>query len=367
MASWKKNIVRILKISAWCAVAAGAIVLLNAAVQNRNQRVCTGYDIEITGAKDHVFVDKKKVEELLFGSDMPLNKQVVDFNLRAMEKKLKSNVWIKEAQVYFDNNERLQIRVKEREPIARVFSVGGSSFYIDSSGMRLPLSENHVAHLLVFTNFPAAKGKSRQADSLLIRQIVEMSIYINKDPFWWAQVQQVDITAKRTFELIPLVGNHLVAFGNTEQLQEKFNRLQLFYKQVMAKTGFDYYEKLDVQYINQVVATKKTAALSKQDSLLAVQKVKQLIAEAQQLKPDTLMQARVKPIEQLEVSEQTLVNYDLLPMKTDTGLAETPRNPDPVKTFSEKQSTQNTDKKPVKKEQRKNEEKPKAVMQKRGF
>jgi hypothetical protein len=136
----------------------------------------------------------------------------------------------------------------------------------------------------------------------------------------------------------------------------------------MAKTGFDRYVRLDIQYEGQIVATRKAASLSKQDSILAVQKVKQLIAEAQQLKPDTLMQSRVRPLEQLDVSEQTLANYDLLPMKTDTGLAETPRNPDPVKTFIEKEKIQDMKKKVLKKDEKKTEgNKPKAVMEKRGF
>ena len=129
-----------------------------------------------------------------------------------------------------------------------------------------------------------------------------------------------------------------------------------------------YTEKLDVQYKDQVVATRKGGSLRKQDSLLAVQKVKQLIAEAQQIEPDTLMQGKVRPLEKLEVSEQTLASYDLLPMKTDTGLAETPKNPDSVKTIFEKSPSQHKTKKPVKKGERKNEEnKPKAVMEKRGF
>jgi len=367
MAGWKKNMIKVLTISAWCAVGAGAVVLLNAAMREKNHQVCKGYEIEIAGAENQLFMDKKKIEELLFGKEQPLNKPVVEFNLRAMEKKLKTNVWVKDAQLFFDNNENLQIMVREREPIARVFTTGGNSFYIDSSGTRLPLSETQASHLIVFTDFPVEKGKLKPADSLLMRQMVGMSAFIIKSAFWSAQVQQIEITSNRTFELVPLVGNHLVVFGNADQLEEKFNRLYIFYKEVMSKTGFDHYQKLDVQYEGQVVATRKAAAFSKQDSILAVQKVKQLIAEAQRMQPDTLLQANVKPLEKLDVSEQTLANYDLLPVKLDTGLAETPRNPGPLKTFIGKDSTQNINKKAIKKDEKKSEVKPKAVMDKRVF
>jgi len=354
-------------ISAWCAMSAGAVALLIASIQKKNQQVCRGYEIEISGIEDQLFLDKKKIEVLLFAGKPPAKRPISAFDLKGMEKKLEANIWVRKAQLFFDNNEKLQIRVNEREPIARVFTIGGNTFYIDSSGQRLPLSESQAAHLLVFTNFPVEKGKLKKADSLLMRQMVEMSTFVNESKFWRAQVQQIDITANRTFELLPLVGKHVVAFGGVGDCKEKFDRLYLFYKEVLTKTGFDRYERIDVQYKNQVVATRKPAAFSKQDSLLAVQKVKQLIAEAQQMQPDTLMQGRVQPIEKLDVNEQTLANYDLLPMKTDTGLAETPKNPGPVKTFFEKTSTQNITKDPVQQGKRKKEDKPKAEMKKRGF
>jgi cell division protein FtsQ len=368
MSDWKRNMKRVFAISAWCALGISAVLLLIAAIQKKNQQVCKGYEIEITGVEEQLFFDKRKIEDLIFGNQLPLNKPISSINLREMENKLETNVWVKDAQLFFDNTEKLQIRVYEREPIARVFTSAGKSFYIDSSGRRLPLPENQTAHLLVFTNFPAEKGKLKRGDSILMRQMAELSAFINKNEFWKAQIQQIEITPIKTFELVPLVGKHVVVFGNGEDMQEKFNRLQVFYKEVMSKTGFDCYQKLDVQYKDQVVATRKGAALSRQDSLLAVQKVKQLIAEGQQIKPDTLMQGKVQPIEKLEVSEQTLTSYDLLPMKTDTGLAETPKNPDSVKTIFEKSSSQNISKKPVKKDDKKKDaNKPKAVMEKRGF
>ena len=361
MAHWKKNITRVFITAIWCTIAVGCVAVLIAAMNKKSEQKCSGYEIEISGTEEQMFIDKKKVEEMVFGGQQFLNKNIAEYNLRAMERKLESNVWVKDAELYFDHKGKLAIKVTEREPIARVFSMYGSSFYIDSSGARLPLPENQAAHLLVFTGFPVQKGKLKTSDSLLMRQMVDLSLFINKHPFWSAQIEQIDITTNKTFELVPLVGNHLVVFGNGDDMAQKFVRLETFYKEVMSKTGFDYYDKLDIQFKDQVVATKKSAALSKQDSILAVQKVKQMIAEAQQIEPDTLTQRNIRPIEKLDVTEQTLANYDLVPMNVDTALPETPKNPDPLKTLPEKSSKQNIVSKPLKKE-----EKPKAVM-KRGF
>ena len=82
-----------------------------------------------------------------------------------METELEKNVWIKTAELFFDNNEILQVTVQEREPVARVFTPRGTTFYIDNELAMLPLSEKFSARLPVFTNFPSDKKvlvKSRQ-------------------------------------------------------------------------------------------------------------------------------------------------------------------------------------------------------------
>ena len=88
MAGWRKNIIRVFTIGAWCAIGAGAIVLLIAAIQRKNHQKCKGYEIEITGGEEQFFIDKKKVEEILFSNQQPVDKLISGFNLRNMEKKL---------------------------------------------------------------------------------------------------------------------------------------------------------------------------------------------------------------------------------------------------------------------------------------
>ena len=71
-----------------------------------------------------------------------------------------------------------------------------------------------------------------------------------------AQVAQIDITAGKELELVPVVGNHIVKLGKAEEIDKKLNRLLLFYKNVLAKTGFDTYRTIDVQYAGQVIGIR---------------------------------------------------------------------------------------------------------------
>ncbi len=61
----------------------------------------------------------------------------------------------------------------------------------------------------------------------------------------------------------------------------------IFYKEVLSKTGFDKYNKVDVRFSGQVVGTKKGNSISKADSVLAVKNIERLIRAAQQLQFDS--------------------------------------------------------------------------------
>ncbi|MBK6829167.1 MAG: hypothetical protein IPG86_20990 [Chitinophagaceae bacterium] len=61
--------------------------------------------------------------------------------------------------------------VEEREPVARIFTSGGNTFYIDSSNTMLPLSEKFSARLPVFTGFPSEAKVLSKADSNLLNDI----------------------------------------------------------------------------------------------------------------------------------------------------------------------------------------------------
>ena len=256
----KNNIRKTIIISFWLLVGAGIIVLLAAAVNSRTHQVCKGYDITINGPeKGNWFIDKKDILNVITGkgSESLKNKPVKSIDLNSIETKLRKQVWVKDAELYFDNNNVLKVNVTEREPIARVFTSTGSSFYIDSTCKKLPLSGKVAAKLPVFTSYPYANKKTTAGEKKLLKEIKDLGIYLKGDPFWMAQVSQVDITPRREFEIVPTVGNHVVEIGDAKDAKEKFQRLLVFYKQVLSKTGMEKYDRIKVQYNAQVIGVKK--------------------------------------------------------------------------------------------------------------
>ena len=287
--SIKSNIKKILFLSLAVVVGTGLLVLLIAAINKKNHKNCTGAAVTVNAKDGEFFLNRQDVLNIIAPdkNNPPRGKPLASFDLKKMEAILEQNQWVRNAQLFFDNNAVLRIMVEERIPVARIFTVNGNSFYIDSSGKRLPLSSKMTVKLPVYSNFPADKERLYGADSVLMQQIRQMSPFILANPFWMAQIGQIDITPNRTFEMIPVIGKHIIAFGDGTGYEQKFHRLFLFYQQVGAKAGLDKYSIINVAYDKQVVATRK-GTTGKIDSLQALKNIQKLIEASKQLPYDTV-------------------------------------------------------------------------------
>ncbi len=321
------NIKKLFAFLFWCIAGAGGIVLLVAAIRYRNNNHCKGYRITIKGPSAD-FIDTKGINDLLTGAGRGESKPIVTFDLHHLESTILKNSWIKDAQLFFDNNDVLQVRIVEREPAVRIFTRKGNSFYADSSGIQLPLQERPPARLPVFTGYPAPNLKLHGEDSALTIGILRLGDFIRRDSFWTAQIAQIDITPAKTFELEPEVGDHRITFGDGTDIAAKFHRLFLFYKTVLSQTGMDKYARIDVSYSGQVIGIKKGNDGSRYDSLQGLDNIRQLIRSAQQLQADTLRQQNTRPLEHNTQTEQNLGTYDLVPETQQTQqIQQTPSQP----------------------------------------
>lgn len=311
-ANKKYSLKKILSVSVWSVLASGVVVLLVAAMSKKSTEHITSVDIHISGIQNNYFIDKGEVLKILEKVNGKKLEQsaISSLDLTKMENQLGKSEWIKKAELFFDNNKVLQVKIREREPIARVFTTSGASFYIDSSLTRLPLSDKFSARLPVFTSFPTDVKILKKRDSNLLYQVKILSEYINEHPFWMAQIDQIDISTEGHFDLIPKLGNQTIRFGNADNYEQKFNKLLAFYKQVETKVGWNKYSVLDVQYKNQVVGVIRDAAEIKSDSLKAVQIMKAIISEAEKNTNDSTKIQLPEPVDNNEkiIESQILDN-----------------------------------------------------------
>lgn len=254
MKHWQTILVRVL----WSIAGAALIVLFVVAWKAKEEKKCTSIQIELVGENTAaLFMDEKEILQIIHEQGVKEGLPIGAVNLNTLEKYLQTIRWVKNAELFLDNTQSLQVRIEQRIPIARIFTASGNSFYIDKEGLQLPLKQLTVLRLPVFTNFPSDQEKLSKPDSLLLNDVLRFTQAVATDSFFMAQTAQVNIATNGDFELVPSVGDHLVLIGSVENIEDKLNRLYTFYKKVWVQSGLNAYQVIDCRFDNQIVALKK--------------------------------------------------------------------------------------------------------------
>lgn len=357
----------------------GVVTLLVAAGNKHDDGVCTGYDITLAPEKETYYVSREDIlleVEKVAGGTLK-GRKLASLKLQEMERTLEKNNWIADAQLFVDRGNQLRIIVEERTPVARFINTAGISFYADRSGYRLDFIPGKPVRLHVVTGITAAK-KWHANDSVIYKQALQIVNYISENPFWNAQVGQVEILAGRQFQLIPLVGDAPILFGSGENVQDKFHRLELFYKQVLSKAGVNKYAAIDVRYEGQVVGIKKGKA-AVVDSVQLQKNIEQFLKEKQQQDAAAVAVEQLQPEPATAVPVNHLADPETKPIQAAAPVSKVPAakklsdnsgkpqshpSPVPVKTTSNPIPKRTIGEKP-KEEKPKATRLPKAVMPKK--
>lgn len=254
MKDWKSILGKVL----WTIAGIALIVLFTFAWQDKGQKKCTGVQIELVGDNTAIlFMDEMEIKALLAEQGVKEHVPINGLNLIKIEQSLSAIKWVKNAEVFIDNNQQVQVRIEQRVPVARIFTVSGNSFLIDSTAKQLPLKQLSVMRLPVITGFPTNQEQLSKPDSALLSHVLKLAMLIRQDSFYSAQVAQINIATNGDLEVVPALGDHLVLLGSIEKIEDKLNRLFTFYKKVWIQSGINAYQVLDCRFDHQIIALKK--------------------------------------------------------------------------------------------------------------
>jgi cell division protein FtsQ len=85
-------------------------------------------------------------------------------------------------------------------------------------------------------------------------KLLTMIKFIKENDFWHAQVAQLDIDVTGEITLYPQVTGQLVDFGKPDDIEVKFKKLMIFYKEILPTRGWNRYERVNVAYEGQIIA-----------------------------------------------------------------------------------------------------------------
>lgn len=267
-----QKIKKILFISIWCILIIGLFVCMGFVNKQQDALPCSGLDIKVNQDGDLYFIDKIDIAQLLKDrGDSIVGQPKATVNVSEIEHVLNSHPAISNAEVSMGINGLVKVDVKQRNPIIRIINADGDSYYLDEEGTLMPLSDKYTMKVLV-ANGNLLESYSKRymysidkigTDSLLkatsmLDELYAMAVFIHADPFWKSQVQQIYVNSEKDMEIVPMVGNQKIIFGDTTAMEEKFKKLLTFYQEGLNTTGWwDKYSTINLKFKNQIVCTKK--------------------------------------------------------------------------------------------------------------
>lgn len=213
--------------------------------QKRNaSRKLSKIDIEFLDQNDP-FITLSTVNKLLVqNNDSVTGMDKETLALKEMESRLLANAMIRDAQVYVTVNGVLGAKIEQRKPIGRV--AASPNYYLDEDGEKMPLSFVYAARVPIIT------GKSKTN----FTEITPLMLKINEDDFMRQSVVGIQVSDGGNITLKLRKYDFDLLFGKAEQVELKFQNFKAFYQKTKEDKTLQSYKTIDLQFGNQVVATK---------------------------------------------------------------------------------------------------------------
>lgn len=188
-------------------------------------------------------------------------KPVSALHLERLESKLQEHPFVATCDVHADLSGNIRIKIEQKRVLLRVINREGSSYYLANNGQKLPFSEQFTPNVPVATgNIEERLLDSAYPKTKTLQDLYLLASFLGKNPMWAAQIEQVHVDNLSEYLLIPRVGSHSIVLGACDALEEKMEKLRIFYAKALPSVGWDTYSKINLSYRGQVVATRKASA-----------------------------------------------------------------------------------------------------------
>ena len=250
---FKFNLRRELKIVGALAI----VVVIIAFTEGRQSEVFVkDIAIKIENIEGNHFLDESDIVGLMQLKEENLRGTTVDrVSLKAIEKKISKQPFIKKADLYSDLKGNLVVRAELRRPIARIVRNDGPDGYIAEDGTIMPVSEKFTSRVVLLSGSYVSKmlKQNNMNEKEETQKIMNLINAIRNNEFWMAQIAQLDIDSKSRITMFPQVGDEKIEFGKPDDLETKFKKLMIFYKEILPRTGWNKYSRVNLEYEGQIV------------------------------------------------------------------------------------------------------------------
>lgn len=224
-------------------------------VEKKNQeKTFRQLEVEVEAVSGVYFVEEKEIFKII-EMDFPelkLGLSISEIPLFEIEKRLIGHPFIKSAEASIEQKGIVKIQVQQHEPIARIARPMKPDGYITTEGMIIPTSPTYTSRVLIL--------QGKYMDRLMdmggldkMPELLPLLKYVTTHEFWNAQITEMEINSPSNIRLHQQVGKQVIEFGDAMDFESKFKRVEILYKEILPRKGWNAYERVSVKFKNQIV------------------------------------------------------------------------------------------------------------------
>lgn len=223
-----------------------------------NDVTCTGIQIKLDSENEKALLSRKDIDRVITeeGSSYFLDKPLDKISLSKMENRVRKIPLVKNCEAHFDFSGKIVVSVREYSPIARILNntLGSPQpdQYVTNDGQFIGTSSLFTPRVLVVSGPYFQKYRKNLKDERS-STLLPLFKFINEDEFWKAQISQIEVAEDGGVILHPTVGETKIDFGLPINIENKFKKLTVFYKQIIPNKGWNKYQWVRLKYKNQLI------------------------------------------------------------------------------------------------------------------
>ena len=241
-------------------LAACLIVAYMSGVSCRAPLKCTGLNVVIADSSVNRFVSKADVKKFLdkeYGEYIGMLLDSID--LAKVEKIIDGRSAVNKSEAYTTRDGMLNVKVTQRTPVVR-FQKSDGGFYADAEGFLFPLQSSYASRVQVIDGDIPLKANSGykgeitdEKERAWLGKVIDLVNYMENSRTWKDKIVQITVCDGGELIMVPREGKERFHFGQPDEIQEKFRKMEKYYTAVVPAKGEKEYSVVNLEYDGQIV------------------------------------------------------------------------------------------------------------------
>lgn len=213
-------------------------------------KLCESFEVVIADSNRVQFVLTRDIERLVKRHILhPVGKSFGDINTLAIRDTILTNQLVESAEVYTTPAGGIVAAIRQRQPVIRVITSQGRSYYVDQERRIMPVTPAFTVYVPVVTG--------AVTETMAREELYDFAMFLQRNADWDAWIEQIEVRSNDDVVLIPRAGDFSIVMGSLKDYPVKLSKFIRFVDQGLNVLGWNRYSEINLKYENQVVCTRK--------------------------------------------------------------------------------------------------------------